>query len=200
MEKSINYIYNTLYLYIIDIECTNKYNFTYGGDVVKRILVIGSPGSGKSTLSRKISQKLGILCVHLDRIFWQPNWVQTPKEQFDLMLQQELEKESWIIDGNYKRTLQHRLQYADTVIWLDLPTLTCMLRVLCRHGKKRPDMTEECVEKFDKDFVQFLGYIWNFKREQSVKMAQMLNNCSANVIIIKNKKQLEAFEREMGII
>lgn len=122
---------------------------------MKKIIVIGSPGSGKSTLARKLSKKLDIPCIYLDRLFWKPNWGKTPKKEFDKLLQNELEKESWIIDGNYNRTLPMRLKYADTVIWLDYPRIICVWRVWWRHGKKRVDMTDGCEEKRDKEFFEF---------------------------------------------
>ncbi|MBQ5783054.1 MAG: AAA family ATPase, partial [Oscillospiraceae bacterium] len=86
---------------------------------MKKILIIGSPGSGKSTLSVKLSQKMNIPCVHLDKLWWKEDWVHVSREEFDVLLQTELEKDSWIMDGNFNRTLHHRLEYADTVIWMD---------------------------------------------------------------------------------
>ena len=166
---------------------------------MKRILVIGSPGSGKSTLSRKLSERLNIPCIHLDRLFWKPNWISTPKEEFDKLIQLELEKDSWIIDGNYKRTLNMRLKYADTVIWLDYPRIICIWRVWFRHGKTRPDMTENCEEKRDKEFFEFLKYIWNFKKEQNEIIQNMLSKNNIKTIIIHNDRQLKEFEESIGI-
>ena len=166
---------------------------------MKRILIIGSPGSGKSTLAGRISAKLDIPCVYLDRIFWKPNWIETPKEEFDRLVQIELEKESWIIDGNYKRTLSHRLKYADTVIWLDYPRLICVWRVWWRHGKKRPDMTEGCEEKRDKEFFEFLKYIWDFSKEQKETIEKELSATDAEIIIVHNKKELRNLEKRLGI-
>ena len=166
---------------------------------MKRILIIGSPGSGKSTLARRMSEKLDIPCVYLDRLFWKPNWVETPKEEFDMLVRAELEKESWIIDGNYKRTLSMRLNYADTVIWLDYPSIICIWRVWWRHGKIRPDMTENCEEKRDKEFFEFLKYIWNFKKEQKGEIEKDLAKSDAEIIIVHNKKEFKALEKRFGI-
>lgn len=166
---------------------------------MKKILVIGSPGSGKSTLSRQLAQRLGISCIHLDQLWWKDKWVNVSREEFDALLQAELERESWIIDGNFNRTLPHRLQYADTVIWLDFHTTVCLWRVWHRRGKTRPDMPQNCVEKLNRDFVQFLVYICKFKKKNNHRISQLLENCNADVIIIKNNKQLKEFEKDIEI-
>lgn len=166
---------------------------------MKRILIIGSPGSGKSTLARKLSHCLNLPCIYLDRIFWKPNWIKTPKDEFDILLKNELEKDCWIIDGNYNRTLPLRLKYADTVIWLDIPRIICLWRVFWRHGKTRPDMTENCEEKRDKEFFEFLKYIWNFPAENKVAIENILSEYNGNVIIIRNNRELKKFEIQTGI-
>lgn len=167
---------------------------------MQRILIIGSPGSGKSTLARKLAEILDLPCIHLDRLWWKPNWVQSSKDEFDTLLQTELEKECWIIEGNYSRTMQHRLKYADTVIWLDYPTIICLWRAFWRQGKKRPDMPENCIEKMNKDFFDFLIYIYNFKKNNYSRIKQLLENSNTDIVIIKNNKQLKYFENKIDNI
>lgn len=161
---------------------------------MQRILIIGSPGSGKSTLARYIAEKLDIPCVYLDMLFWNDNWRQTPRDEFDLLIRNELEKESWIIDGNYARTLPLRIKYADTVIWLKYPRIVCMWRAFLRQGRKRPDLPETCVEKRDKEFFEFLGYIWNFPKENDENIQKLLSESKADIFVIRNNKQLKDFK------
>lgn len=167
---------------------------------MKKILVIGSPGSGKSTLSRKLSETFNLPCIYLDRLFWKPNWVETPKEEFDVLLQNELNKDCWIIDGNYSRTLPLRLKYADTVIWLNYPRIVCVWRVFWRHGKTRPDMTEECIEKRDKEFFEFLKYIWDFPKNNKKEIQELLSKTNAKIIIIHNNKELKDFINKISAV
>ena len=111
---------------------------------MRRVLIIGNAGSGKSTFAKKLAKTTGLSLVHLDKIYWRGNWEHLTREEFDKALQAELEKEEWIIDGNFSRTLPRRLEYCDTVIWLDLPVgveqCTVRLpgaedRILTGHGK-----------------------------------------------------------------
>ena len=74
----------------------------------KRILIIGCGGAGKSTLARQLGKKLNLPVVHLDKIWWLPNWQNRTKEEFDILLKEELTKPCWIIDGNYQRTFEQR--------------------------------------------------------------------------------------------
>ena len=88
---------------------------------MKRVLVIGSPGAGKSTFARNLRDKTGLPLYHLDNIWHKPDRTTISREEFDERLAAILAKDSWIIDGNYSRTLELRLQYCDTVFLLDYP-------------------------------------------------------------------------------
>ena len=161
---------------------------------MKKILIIGSPGSGKSTLARKLGTTLNLPVVHLDQVFWLENWVEKDKESFDNELIAHLLQEKWIIDGCFIRTLPLRLKYCDHVILLNYPTLTCMHRVIKRvitnKGKTRPDMANNCPEKFD---LSFMKYIFSFKHKKLPEIKKMLKESSAPVTEIKSNKQLKDF-------
>ena len=167
---------------------------------MQRIMIIGSPGSGKTTLSTLIAEKLGLPIVHLDRLAWKSGWVFRPREEFDSMHTEELSKEQWIMDGNYGRTIDVRLEMADTAILLDYPTCICLFRVLKRFilnmGRTRPDMTEGCPERID---MEFLIYICNFRRKNRKKLLAKLEAAeNVNVIIIRNKRDYRKFLLTLG--
>lgn len=126
----------------------------------KKILVVGCGGAGKSTLSVALGEKLHIPVVHLDRLWWLENWIERTQEEFDSLLDIELEKDCWIIDGNYKRTFEKRLNAADFCIFLDYPERLCIDSVYERaekyRGRTRPDMTEGCPERVDEEFEQWI--------------------------------------------
>ena len=162
---------------------------------MEKILVIGCPGSGKSTLSRCLADKLCLPLVHLDKLWWREGWIEIPREEFDELLQVELEKPAWIIDGNFNRTLPHRLNYCDTVIWLDFPRITCLCgvihRVIVNHGKTRPDMGDGCPDRFD---MEFLKYVWGFNKAYREKYREMLGGTDGvTTIILKSRKDVKRF-------
>ena len=93
---------------------------------MKRILIIGNAGSGKTTFAKALANKTQLPLVHLDKLYWRGTWEHTTREEFDAILQNELENGEWIIDGNFNRTIPHRLKYCDTVFYFDLPVITCL--------------------------------------------------------------------------
>ena len=162
---------------------------------MQKIIIIGCPGAGKSTLAKALGQKLSLPVVHLDKLFWRSGWVNVTKEEFDNLLAEELKKEFWIIDGNYSRTLSQRLDGCDTVIYLDFPALACLWgvvkRVIKSYGKTRDDMGEGCPERFDREF---LSYVWHFNQENRHKLYAALSDAKdKNIIILKNHRQVRSY-------
>ena len=167
---------------------------------MERIIIIGSCGAGKSTLAVSLAQKLSLPLVHLDKIKFIGNWQERSKEDFDEILLSELKKPRWIIDGNYNRTIPLRMQYCDTVIFLDFPRLVCIWGVIKRvikyHGKTRPDMGGNCPERFDLDFMKF---VWQFRNKHRKRYLEMLSGVSdKNVIILKNRRQVKKLLKDIG--
>ena len=112
---------------------------------MKKIIIIGCPGSGKSTFARKLSDITNIPLYHLDMIWHKPDKTTLTKEEFDEQLRDLLQKSEWIIDGNYQRTLEVRIKECDTIFLLDIPLQSCLERVRARIGNNRNDFP--CLEK-----------------------------------------------------
>ncbi len=132
---------------------------------MQRIVILGNAGSGKSTLARDLGTRLGLPVVHLDRLFWEPGWIEPDAEQFRERVRDAVATDSWICEGNYaRRTFELRLPRADLIIWLDTPRLTCLTRVIVRSvmNRPRPDLAAGCREKLDKAFLSFLKFVWQF--------------------------------------
>lgn len=134
---------------------------------MKRILVIGSGGAGKSTFAARLATVMGLPLIHLDAEYWQPGWVEPPKREWADKVEQLIAAECWVMDGNYGGTMEQRLAACDTVIFLDLPRWLCLWRVVKRYfryrGQARPDMTPGCAEQLTLDF---LWWIWNYPNQQ----------------------------------
>jgi adenylate kinase family enzyme len=144
---------------------------------VKRVLVIGCSGSGKTSLARRIAADHGLPQVSLDTLFWQPGWVETPDEEFFPKVEAWCAQDAWVIDGTFSRTLHIRLPRTDTVIWLDFPRRTCLWGVTRRWlayfrpallggSRTRPEMPAGCSEKIDWEFIR---WIWNYRRTHDAK-------------------------------
>ncbi|AZN40988.1 DNA topology modulation protein [Paenibacillus albus] len=162
---------------------------------MNRILIIGSPGSGKSTLAQQLGRTWLLPVIHLDTYFWKPNWVMTEDEEWDRIIAQLTMQEQWIIDGNYSRTMDKRIERADLVILLDLPRWLCMYRIFKRrvmfHKKTRPDMNEGCQEKIDWAFVKF---VWSYPRRSRMKTLSRMEYAAAQgkqVMILQTRKQVK---------
>lgn len=120
---------------------------------MKRAIVIGSPGAGKSTFSRRLRDLTGLPLYYLDMLWHRPDRTTVSKEEFDRRLERLLREETWILDGNYQRTLEVRLRACDTVFLLDLPLEVCLSSVEGRVGQAREDMPW-VEEEFDPEFRQ----------------------------------------------
>ncbi|MGI8641048.1 MAG: DNA topology modulation protein [Pyrinomonadaceae bacterium] len=164
---------------------------------MKRILIIGSSGAGKSTFARRLHKATGLELVHLDKLYWKPNWVETTdKNEWRKTLAEVLKGEKWIIDGNYSSTMEMRIAACDTVILLDVPRTVCVYRILKRVAlyKKgsRPDMAEGCDEKFDWEFIK---WTWRYPKRSKPKVEELLKRFEngKTIIRLKSEKEIENF-------
>ena len=168
---------------------------------MRRVLIVGCAGAGKTTFALALAEKTGLPLVHLDQIYWCGQWERLSREAFDSALQKELEKPEWIIDGNFDRTLPHRLQYCDTVFFFDLPRRTCLWgitkRVFQNYGKSRQDMGGNCPERFDRNKWQLYRTVWQFRKKNRQKYNELLKEFP-NVVIFKNRKQAKQYLREVA--
>lgn len=134
---------------------------------MKRILVIGAGGSGKTTLARRLAERTGLPLVHLDALYWRPGWEPTPPDEWRATIQTIVGREQWIIDGTYGGTLAARLEACDTAVFLDVPRLVCLWRVLKRQvrhlGRVRPELAPGCRERLS---WEFLAWIWTYPSRQ----------------------------------
>ena len=157
-----------------------------------RIIVVGNSGSGKSFLSKKISAITSLPLVHLDVEYWKPNWEKTPKDEWIKIQNNLVEKEKWIIDGNYNGTMELRFTAADIVIFLDINRFTCLFSAIRRHGKKRSDLPQYLDEKFRFEFLQFCKWIFEFSKTGRRTIIDLHEKYPDKpFIIIKKRREIE---------
>ncbi|MCD8380343.1 MAG: adenylate kinase [Lachnospiraceae bacterium] len=157
---------------------------------MNKIIVIGCPGAGKSTFTRRLHEKTQIPLFYLDMIWHRADKTTVSRERFDFELNEILKQERWIIDGNYMRTIPIRLQQCDTVFLLDYPLDVCIAGVESRIGKPRVDMPWTETE-FDPEFRQ---WILDFSKEQLPKIYSWLQAYPDKEIhIFKSREEADDF-------
>ena len=161
---------------------------------MRRVLVLGCPGAGKSTLARSLGEALSLPVVHLDKLWWKSGWINRTEGEFDALLDAVLLGEEWVIDGNYLRTLPRRLERCDAVVLLDYPRRVCLLRALRRiltwRRRTRPDMAADCPERLDGEFVR---WIWDFHRTQRPQVLELLDGWTGEKHVFRSPKDCARF-------
>lgn len=163
---------------------------------MKKVLVIGSGGSGKSTFAARLGEATGLEVLHLDSFFWKPGWVETPKDEWRRKVAELAARESWIMDGNYGGTMEMRVEACDTVIMLDLPRRVCLWRVFKRVVKyrrgTRPDMAAGCDERFD---LKFLRWVWDYRKKKRPGVLALLasHEQTKTIIRLRSPAEVEGF-------
>lgn len=163
----------------------------------QKILVLGCGGAGKSMFAREMGERFALPVVHLDKLWWLPNWVKRDRDEFDKLLLQELNKPAWIMDGNFKRTINLRLNRCDVAVFLDIPAEECLQNVYARaeeyRGKSRPDMAEGCEERVDEEFKE-----WVMHYDANVRggMLVALSKSRKPYFVFKSRKEAYAWLNE----
>lgn len=161
-----------------------------------KIIVIGCPGSGKSTFSQMLNKVLNIPLFHLDMLYHNADGTHISKEQLEEKLKKIFkENEKWIIDGNYQRTLEMRIKECDTVFLLDYPIEVCLAGAESRVGKKRDDLpwVEEILDE------EFKQGILNFSKEKLPQIYELLEKYKNNkkIIIFKSRDEADKYVLEL---
>jgi adenylate kinase family enzyme len=155
-------------------------------------MIIGCPGSGKSTFARALAAKTGLPLYYLDMMYWNPDRTTKPKDEFRAALRETVALPEWIIDGNYGSTLEVRMEACDTVIFLDYPVEVCISGVEERRGKPRPDMP--WIET-DPD-LEFIEFIKKYNQESRPKVIELLEKYKEkNIIIFKSRAEADEYLR-----
>ena len=169
--------------------------------MMRKVLVIGSGGAGKSTFAARLGERTGLPVIHLDALFWRAGWQETPREEWAARVDELLARGEWIMDGNYGGTMERRLAACDTVVFLDFPRALCLWRVVKRRtrfrGRSRPDMAEGCRERLNLEFVR---WIWTYPRAKRPGVLKRLSELSEGqrVVVLSSPREARRFLEALG--
>ncbi len=157
---------------------------------MKKVIIIGCPGSGKTTFAEKLNKITGLPLYYLDTIWHKPDKTHIPREEFDERIADIFSKSEWIIDGNYKRTIEARLKECDTVFLFDLPTEVCLQGIINRIGKERYDLP--WLEKeLDPEFKKFVE---DFPEDTLPYIYELLEKYNdRNIFVFKSREEAESY-------
>ena len=163
---------------------------------MRRVLIVGSGGAGKSTVAVLLGARLQLPVIHLDAHYWHPGWVATPRDEWHAQVAELVERDAWVMDGNYGGTMEQRLAACDTVVLLDLPRVVCLWRIVRRAiryaGRSRPDMTPGCAETLSWAFV---WWVWSYpsRRRPDVLRRLAALPASTRVVRLRSSRDVAAF-------
>ncbi len=163
---------------------------------MQRVMVIGCPGSGKSTFSRALHEATGLPLVYLDRLYWNADRTAVSRELFLERLQVVLAQRAFILDGNYAATMEQRLRVCDTAFFLDYPAAICLRGVAERRGKPRPDMP--WIEMPGEEDAAFLRFITDYATVSRPAVLELLNRyADREIIIFRSREEADAYLRRI---
>lgn len=163
---------------------------------MKRVMIIGGAGAGKSTLARRLGAITGLPIIHIDPMYWRAGWQQRPAEETIRLAREAAAGEAWIFEGNNSASMPDRIARADTLVFLDVGTVRRLWRLIRRSvtywGRTRPDMADGCPERLD---LGFLKWAAGYHHDGRVRALRLLKNVPSHVRVchLSDNAQIEAF-------
>ena len=161
---------------------------------MKKVIVIGCPGSGKSTFARALQKKTGLPLYYLDMMYWNADKTTVPKDIFRARLAERLAENAWIIDGNYGSTMEARMAACDTVFFLDYDPAVCLAGIRERQGKPRADMP--WIETEDDE--EFLTFVREYNEKSRPDVLALLEKYQEKqIVVFRTRYEADSFLKDL---
>lgn len=160
---------------------------------MKKITIIGAPGTGKSTVAVKVAEILNLPVFHLDCYYWNPGWQEKSFAEFKEIYDRLIDQPEWIIEGCSTKTIPERIAAADTIVYLIASRPTCLWRIARRiFSRKQIGAPIACRPRIT---CKFLKYTWCWRKRYEPMIMELLqrSQCDKRVFVIRNTQELEQF-------
>lgn len=168
---------------------------------MKKVIVLGNSGSGKSTFTTLLADKLHIDFLHLDPLVYKYSWDNPEFEEMEKKVEELIYKDSWIIDGNFLNNALNRFKECDTIVFLDLNRFVCMNSVIKRHkkykGKHRDSRSDDCDEKLTLSYLKWVVRDF-YKTSRKIILKYIKDHPEKKVVILKNRRQVNNYLKEVN--
>ena len=175
---------------------------------MQRVMIVGQPGSGKTTLARELGKRTALPVIHIDTIHWQPGWIERSKDEKTRLCREAEARHRWIFEGGHSATWTSRIARADVLIWIDrsspLRFWRVLFRTLIKRDGFRPDLPENCPERLG-NLPEFFSFMWTTRKSARSKMKQLAASApsTCRVICLRSNRQtkqfLESVENSRGV-
>lgn len=181
--------------------CVGLNLVTIGGIVVKRIMIIGGHGAGKTTLALKLGEITGLPVVHIDRFYHLPRWKKRPQKTAIAEIESHANTERWIMDGDDFRSFAPRLKRTDMIIYLHVSTLRRVARVFKRaiksFDKPRVDLPDGCRGKFSLNSLKWAAFGYPMKMRPAMHKA--MAEVAGEIPIVHLRSESDVLELELRL-
>ena len=164
---------------------------------MRRIIVVGCQGSGKTSLALRLGRNLDLPVVHLDPLYWRPGWKESDKASFRVRVADAIAGEGWVVDGSFSgRVFDLTLARADTLIVIERPRWLCLWRIAWRSAidrdGTRPDLPEGCPEQFSWNLMQ-QAWRYNADRRPRIEAERLKYGAEVPVVRLSSDREIEDF-------